>query len=170
MSKTLDSWFQLSSNEEENLFALKIKDVAVTLSSSEIAELSEKLHDYQPYFFKVKLKALRMAGKVDEAISMLHRTDMGNRIGYDYENSNGPTRDNLITSGLLHECSEEWLAEQLNEPLEEVKKMLVAMEEEYQSHDEHPTQEEIEESHKALIERHKLWGLDAVPLHLADLF
>lgn len=57
-------------------------------------------------------------------------TDLGNWVPCDLDRDS-PTREDLIRSCLLHECSEEWLAIQLKVSLTEVKKILASMMKEY---------------------------------------
>jgi len=60
---------------------------------------------------------------MEEKIRQIRETDLGNRIGYDFDNQDGPTWENLFTSYFLHECSAEWLAEQLDISLTEVERI-----------------------------------------------
>jgi hypothetical protein len=69
---------------------------------------------------------------MEEKIRQLRRTDLGNRIGYDWDNQDGPTWEDLFRSYFLNECSAEWLAEQLNIPLAEVKKVWLVWDEHFQ--------------------------------------
>src|SRR2546421_10306338 len=175
---------KLSFDEEnaETPVVLSLKGIEVALSPVEAADLLERLYDYQDYFLELRRKALRMAGKVDEAISLLRRTDVGNKIGYK-DCEKGPTRRDLFISCALNECSEEWLAEQLAISLAEVKKIGALWEEDFQEHtpetaqkleealiavgclpeEEHEATDD-EEDHSELIERLKLYGIEHVPL------
>lgn len=186
--------FSLSFNPEstEQTVTIKLKEACVFLSASDSAEFMKLLCDYQYHFHELRLKALRMDGKVDEAVSMLCRTDCGNRIPCtDYEK--GPTQLDLFHSYFLNECSGEWLAEQLNMPLAKINAIWEVWNDDFQERTPETAEKleatlkeavgpdayeqdierrrqhskEMEDDHAALIERHKLWGLDVVPLCLA---
>ena len=175
----------LDADNKEQPITFKLKDTKFSLSADEAVEFFGQLYDYQDYFYEARIGALRMAGKVDEAISLIRRTDIGNKISYSGE---GPTQLDLFHSYFLNKCSEEWLAEQLDIPLTKVKEIWEVWNDDFQERTPETAQKleaalkEVmgpdvyekavertrseEECYEALMERRKLWGLDAAPLHL----
>jgi hypothetical protein len=120
---------------------------------------------------------------------LLRRTDIGNRIPC-ADNEKGPTRLDLFYSYFLNECSAEWLAEQLSISMDEVERIYSLWNDDFQERTPETAEKletalkeligsdvyeeavnrdrQREEDHKALIERHKLWGLEAIPLQTVE--